>query len=146
MIFRLEMPLIDPSLRGGRVVGWSKDVGDSIDFGEEICTVALDEFAALRRTARATLLAGRRRGRLKSDLETRAGKVFVEVAITSSDQGVLRKITKGQGDRIVIGDTMAIVASQDHGDLGQEYEWTEAPVMRVVANPVGGDEDFKEGD
>lgn len=146
MIYKLEMPLIDPSLRGGRVVSWSKKVGDRIGFGDEICVVALDEFAALRRTARATLLAGRRRRKLKSDLEVRAGKVFVEVAITSSDKGVLRKIVKEQGDQVVIGDTMAIVASDDHGDLGQEYEWAQAPAMRVVPNPVGGDQDFEGGD
>lgn len=145
MIYKLEMPLIDPSLRGGHVVSWSKKVGDHIGFGDEICVVELDEFAALRRTARATLLAGRRRRKLKSDLEVRAGKVSVEVAITSSDRGVLRKIVKEQGDQVVIGDTMAIVASDDHGDLGQEYEWVQAPAMRVVPNPVGGDQDFGEG-
>jgi len=140
------MPLIDPSLRGGHVVSWTKNVGDDIGFGEEVCIVALNEFAALRRTARATLLAGRRRGKLKSDLEVRAGKVFFEVAITSSDHGVLRKIIKDEGDEIVTGDTMGIVGSRDHGDLGQESEWATATVMRVVTNPVGGDQDFEEGD
>lgn len=146
MIVKLEMPLIDPSLRGGRMVRWDKQVGDRIGFGDEICVVALDEFAALRRTARATLLAGRRRKKLKSDLEVREGKVHLEVSITSSDEGVLRKIIKDEGDPIVIGDTMAIVASPDHGDLGGENEWADVPVMRVVANPVGGDKDFEEMD
>ncbi len=140
------MPLIDPSLRAGHVVSWSKNLGDDIAFGEEVCIVALNEFAALRRTARATLLSGRRRGKLKSDLEVRSGKVFLEMAITSSDNGVLRKIIKQDGDPIVPGDTMAIVASQDHGDLGEEHEWASATVMRVVANPVGGDHDFEEED
>jgi len=138
------MPLIDPSLRGGRVVSWSKSVGDGITFGDEICIVELDEFAALRRTARATRLAGRRRGKLKSNLETRTGKVLLQVAITSSDSGVLRKIIKGQGDEIAIGDTMAIVTAQENDDLGGETDWAKAPALRVVANTVGGDLHFEE--
>lgn len=145
MICKLEMPLIDPSLLGGRVVRWSKQVGDPIGFGDEICIVALDEFAALRRTARATLLAGRKRKKLKSDLEVRSGKVFLEVTLTSSDQGVLRKIIKEQGDQITIGDTLAIVTSEIDEDLGQELAWAEAPVLRVVANPLGDDENLEGG-
>ena len=145
MSVTLEMPLIDPSLRGGRVVSWTKQVGDPISFGDEICTVALDEFVAIRRTARATLLAGRKRKKLKSDLEVRAGKVFLEVALTSSDEGVLRKIIKQEGDQITIGDTLAIVTSQAEEDLGQESRWVEAPVLRVVANPIGDDENLEGG-
>jgi pyruvate/2-oxoglutarate dehydrogenase complex dihydrolipoamide acyltransferase (E2) component len=146
MIIRLDMPLIDPSLRGGHVARWSKAVGDEIAFGEEICVVDLDDFAVLRRTARATLLAGRRRNKLKSDLETRSGKVLLKVSITSSDSGVLRKIVKEEGDEIAIGDTMAIVASPDHGDIGTEEQWAEAPAMRVVPNTVADGDYFEEGD
>jgi pyruvate/2-oxoglutarate dehydrogenase complex dihydrolipoamide acyltransferase (E2) component len=137
------MPLIDPSLRAGRVTSWSKQVGDDIAFGDEICVVALDDFVAIRRTARATLLAGKRRGKLKSGVEARAGKVLLTVAITSSDTGVLRKIIKDQGDKVAIGDTMAIVTTHDGDDLGREAEWADAPVMRVVANPIDGDQDFE---
>jgi pyruvate/2-oxoglutarate dehydrogenase complex dihydrolipoamide acyltransferase (E2) component len=146
VICKLEMPLIDPSLRGGRVLRWSKKVGDEISFGDELCVVALDEFAALRRTARATLLAGQRRTKLKSDLEVRAGKVLLEVVIVSSDQGVLRNIIKNNGDQIAIGDTLAIVSSHVNDDLGDESEWVKAPMLRVVANPVDDNQDFEEGD
>ena len=145
MICKVEMPLIDPSLRGGHLVSWSKQIGDDINFGDEICIVALDEFAALRRTARATLLAGRKRKKLKSDVEVRAGKVFLEVALTSSDQGVLRKITKQEGDKIVIGDILGIVTTQVEEDPGQEIAWADAPVLRVVANPVGDEENLEGG-
>ena len=145
MICKLEMPLIDPSLRGGHVVRWTKQVGDPIGFGDEICIVALDEFAALRRTARATLLSGRKRKNLKSDLEVRSGKVFLEVALTSSDHGVLRRIIKEQGDQITIGDTLAIVTSEVEEDLGQELAWDDAPVLRVVANPLDDDDNLEGG-
>ena len=124
---------------------WSKQVGDHIGFGDEVCIVALDEFAALRRTARATLLAGRRQKKLKSDLEVRTGKVLLEVAIKSSDEGVLRKIVKNEGDRIAIGDMLAIVTSHADDDLGREQEWDRAPLLRVVANPFDNEE-VEEGD
>lgn len=124
---------------------WNKQIGDHIGFGDEVCVVALDEFAALRRTARATLLAGRRQKKLKSDLEVRTGKVFLEVAITSSDEGVLRRIVKNQGDQIAIGDMLAIVTLHEDDDIGVEQDWLQAPLLRVVANPVA-DHDFEEGD
>lgn len=146
MSVKLEKSPADPSLRGGRVARWSKRVGDRIGFREDICVVGLDDFAALRWTGRGMLLAGRRRLGLKSDLEARADQVFGEIAITSSDHDVSRKTIKDQRDQAVITDTTAVVASHDHGELSQEYEWAQAPAMCVVANPVGGDQDFEKGD
>lgn len=128
------MPSINPSLLGGRVSRWHKGEGQPVSFGEDICTVALDEFAVLRRTARATLLSGSKRKRLKSDLETRQGKVLVEVVITASDQSTLEKIIKQEGDQIAIGDTLAVVSTSPfYGELTHE-RWEDAPPMRVVAN------------
>jgi len=144
VICKLDMPLMDPSLRGGRIVSWSKSVGDEITFGDELCVVVLDDFATLRRTATATLLAGRRRGKLKNDQETREGKVLLQVAITSSDSGVLPKIIKDQGDDVAMGDTMAIVTAQESDDLGGESDWAQAPALRVVANTVPDDLHFEE--
>lgn len=146
MISKLEMPKIDQSLRGGRVVAWYKQEGDAIGFGDQICKLAIDEFAVLRRTARATLLSGRRRKKLKSDLEVREGKVYLEVELTSSDEGVLRRCIAGAGEPVSTGDLLAVVASPDHGDLSEgEAEWSAAPEFRVVVNVAGGDNDLEEG-
>ena len=143
---RVEMPAVDASLRSGRVVRWHKTEGDEIGFGEPICDVAIEEFAVLRRTARATLLTGRRRKKLKSDLETREGKVYLEVAITSSDAGVMQKHIVDVGETIEIGQTVAVVATPDHeGSIGDSSDWQSAPPMRVVINVVGGDNDLEEG-
>ncbi len=146
MIMKLEMPLIDPSLRGGKVVKWHKTEGDEFGFGDVVCQVAVDEFAALRRTARATKLSGGRRKKLKSDLEVRKGKVYLEVDITSADHGVLRQIIVEEGERVSIGDTLAIVTTKDHGDLGGDRTWNDAPVMRVATNVAAGDHDIPEGE
>lgn len=147
MISQLEMPQMDQSLRGGRVVAWYKQEGDPIAFGDVICKLAIDEFAVLRRTARATLLSGRRRKKLKSDLEVREGKVYLEMEITSSDEGVLRKQVAAEGEPVSSGDLLAVVASGDHGELHEtEAEWRQAPAFRVVVNVAGGDNDLEEGD
>jgi pyruvate/2-oxoglutarate dehydrogenase complex dihydrolipoamide acyltransferase (E2) component len=136
------MPLIDPSLRGGSVLKWLKREGEAFAFGEEICVVVVDEFAALRRTARATLLSGRKRRSLKSDLEIRQGKVYLRVALTSSDSGFIRKIVADDGDPIAVGDLLAVVSTTDNGVLdGTVDDWKAAPTMRVVANMLQHDDD-----
>lgn len=134
---KLEMPLIDPSLRGGRVLRWTKREGDGFGFGDEICVIAVDEFAVLRRTGRATLLSGRRRKSIKDDVEVRAGKVYVEVSLTSADRGVVRRVVADDGDPIAVGDLLAVVSTGESAELeGTESDWRRAPAMRVVANPL----------
>ncbi len=145
MILKLEMPQVDQSFRGGRVVEWYKKEGDPIGFGDEICKLAIDEFAVLRRTARATLLSGRRRKKLKSDLEVRSGKVYLEVEVTSSDEGVMRKIVSEVGEPASSGDLIAVVSTPDHGELTEgEVAWSGAPTFRVVVNVAGGENDLEE--
>ncbi len=140
---RVEMPAVDASLRSGRMLRWHKDEGEEVAFGDPICDIAVEEFAVLRRTARATLLTGRRRKKLKSDLETREGKVYLEVTVTSSDSGVLVRRLTPVGEPIDIGQTVALVATPDHTDApGADDDWQDAPPMRVVINVVGGDNDL----
>jgi pyruvate/2-oxoglutarate dehydrogenase complex dihydrolipoamide acyltransferase (E2) component len=147
MILKLEMPTVDQSLRGGRIVAWYKNEGDPIAFGDEICKLAIDEFAVLRRTARATLLSGRRRKKLKDDLEVRQGKVYLEVELRSSDQGVLRKHLVHEGEPLAHGDLLAVVVTEDHGELTEgEQQWRNAPSFRVVVNVAGGENDLEEGE
>ncbi|HSF87483.1 MAG TPA: hypothetical protein VLG28_17730 [Acidimicrobiia bacterium] len=147
MILRLEMPKVDQSLRSGRVVTWYKEEGDPIAFGEEICKLAIDEFAVLRRTARATLLSGKRRKKLKDDLEVRQGKVYLEIELRSSDQGVLRKQIAKEGEPIANGDLLAVVATDDHGELTEgEQQWRDAPSFRVVVNVAGAENDLQESE
>jgi pyruvate/2-oxoglutarate dehydrogenase complex dihydrolipoamide acyltransferase (E2) component len=148
MITKLAVPVVDPSMQGGKVLRWHKREGDAIAFGDALCELAVDEFAVLRRTARATLLARGRRGKLKNDLEQREG-VYFEVVLTSSDHGVLRKILAKEGDRIALGDLLAVVTTADHGELnGSAADWGAAPDMRVVVNKKSDEEvdDFDEGE
>lgn len=133
MILRLEIPITNPSLTGGTIKEWHKSEGDAIGFSEDVCTVSFDQFAVLRRTARATLLAGRRSKNLKSQLESREGKVLMDVVVSSAEQATLEKILMKPGDRFQVGDTLAVVSTgPTNGGLSED--WGESPTMRVVAN------------
>jgi pyruvate/2-oxoglutarate dehydrogenase complex dihydrolipoamide acyltransferase (E2) component len=133
MILRLEIPITNPSLTGGTIKEWHKSEGDAIGFSEDVCTVSFDQFAVLRRTARATLLAGRKSKNLKSQLERREGKVLMDVVVSSAEQATLEKILMKPGDRFQVGDTLAVVSTgPTNGELPED--WGESPTMRVVAN------------
>lgn len=134
MILRFEVPITNPSLTGGTVKEWHKSEGDQIGFGEELCTISFDEFAVLRRTARATLLAGRKSRNLKSQLESRDGKVLLNVVVSSAEQGTLGKILLGPGERFSAGDTLAVVSTAPLNGDSLPENWSESPAMRVVAN------------
>jgi pyruvate/2-oxoglutarate dehydrogenase complex dihydrolipoamide acyltransferase (E2) component len=142
MMMKITMPTYDQSMRGGRVLRWHKGEGDDIGFGDDICDVAIDEFAVLRRTGRATLLSGRRQKKLRDDLEVREGKVYREMTITSSDQGTLRKVVAGEGDSIALGDLLAVVTTDGQPLSGTPADWQNATPMRVVVNALNDEEDF----
>lgn len=134
MILRLEIPMTNPSLTGGIIKEWHKDEGDPIGFGEDLFTVSFDEFAVLRRTARATLLAGRKNKSLKSQLESREGKVLLHVVVSSAEQGNLEKILLAPGDRFEVGDTVGVASTAPaDGELTPE-DWSDSPPMRVAVN------------
>ncbi len=135
MWMKLEMPLINPSLRGGHILRWNKRLGDRFEFGDVLCTVVLDEFAALRRTGRATLLSGKRRNNLRSDLEVREGKVSLQAELVSSDRGIVHEIVADDGDHIKVGDILAVVTTGEYdGDETNVGMLTKMPIMRVAAN------------
>lgn len=134
MILRLEVPLTNPSLTGGTVKYWHKAEGEVIGFGDEVCTVAYDEFVALRRTARATLLSGRKAKGLKSSLESRTGKVLMGVVVSAAEQGVLGKILMGPGERFVVGDTLAVLSTREIDDFTVPDNLAELATMRVETN------------
>lgn len=146
MILRLDLPDSDASLRGGSVTRWHKKEGDTFAFGDVICEIAVDDFAVLRRTARATLLSGKRRKKLKGDLERRKGKVYLEMAVTAADGGIVRKILVNAGEPAEVGDTMAIVSTSDSDELvGTEADWRSSPRMRAVCNVLDNDDQLTEG-
>lgn len=134
MLLRIVIPMINPSLRGGTLVTWHKEEGDIIGYGDDLCTIALDDFAIVRRTGRATLLSGRKMSRQKSDVESRSGRAHVPMVVTASDRGVLARVIKAEGTPVGVGDLVAVAATDEMADPGTPESWEKAPLMRVVAN------------
>ncbi|MEX1093494.1 MAG: hypothetical protein WEF28_10105 [Acidimicrobiia bacterium] len=126
--------MTNPSLTGGTVKEWHKAEGDLIGFGDEVCTVAYDQFVALRRTGRATLLSGRKAKGLKSSLESRTGKVLLDVVVSAAEQGVLGKILVRPGDRFAVGDTLAVLSTKPISDFTVPEDLAELVTMRVETN------------
>lgn len=140
MMLRLEIPSADPSLLGGTIKKWHKSEGESVLFGEEVCTLTYNNFAVLRRTSRASLLAGRKQKKLKGGLEPRDGKVLVDVVLTTSDPGVLQKIARSEGEEFSVGDIIGVVSTGS--DESIQGDWQEFPPVRLTANMSSGTEQY----
>lgn len=136
MILKLETPLVDQSLMGGHVIDWVVPEGGSFDFGDVICHVEFNQFAALRRTAYATKLAGRKNKSLKSSLEVRDGKVALVVALTAADSGWVREIVAEPGAEVKIGSLLALVSTDASEPLGVGGDIASNALMRVTPNVV----------
>jgi pSer/pThr/pTyr-binding forkhead associated (FHA) protein len=134
--------MLDQSLRGGRVAEWHKSEEETIGFGDDVCTVVIDDFAVLRRTARATLLSSSKKDRLVSDLESRTGRVEVAVKLTASESGILRQILKQRNDVVTVGETLALVATDVGDSVDAPGNFDTAPLMRVVGNMISQGKDL----
>ena len=135
MILKVTVPAADAAFRGGYIVAWHKIEGDSIDFGDDLCDIAIDEFMSLQRTKRATLLGSTsklRQRRVKDAYDLREGRGQVTVRLTSAESGVLLgKILVAEGERVEIGSLVALMSGPD-GDVSGDIE--SAPDARVAVN------------
>lgn len=136
MILRLETPMLDQSLMGGQLRDWIVSEGESFGFGDVICHVEFNQFAALRRTAYATKLSGKKNKSLKSNLEVREGKVSLVVAVTAADSGWVREIVAQPGADVKVGSLLAVVTTDAAEPFELEGNVGSAPVVRVTPNVV----------
>lgn len=135
MILKVTIPAADAAFRGGFIAVWHKQEGDAVEFGDDICDIAIDKFVALQRTKRATLLGSSskmRQRRIKDGYSLREGRGQVTIRLTSSEGGVrLGKILVPEGGRIEIGSLVALLSGAD-GDLSGDVET--APDARTAVN------------
>lgn len=125
MILRVTLPPADAAFRGGFVAEWHKQEGDPIAFGDDLCDIAIDEFMALQRTKRATLLGStskKRQRRIKDGYSLREGRGQVIIRLTSAEDGVLLgRVIADEGERIEIGSLMALLSGED-GDVSGDID------------------------
>lgn len=147
MLLKLSVPVGDAAFEAGFVAKWHKSEGDTIGFGDDICDISIDEFMALQRTKRATLLGSTskwRQRRIKDGYDRREGRGLVTIRITSSESGVkVGRIFVPVGGRIKIGTVIAALTGGDEELSSPDLAAVEAArEARVIVNhPDAGDLD-----
>lgn len=138
MLLKVEIPAADAAFRGGYVARWHVKEGDPIEFGDDLCDIAIDEFVAMQRTKRATLLGSSnpfRKRRVKDALSLREGRGVVHMRLTSSESGVqLGKIMVAEGGRVAIGDLVGVLSDQGVVATPDEPSLAAAAEARIVVN------------
>lgn len=145
MILKMRVPAPDATFRAfkaGFVAKWHKQEGDTVAFGDDICDVAIDEFVALQRTKRATLLGSTsrlRKRKVKDGYDLREGRGEVRFRLTSAERsGTLSRIMIPEGGRIEIGSLIGVFSDEGRPDDAAIEAAAEA---RIVAN-IPDPEDF----
>ncbi len=147
MLLKLSVPVADAAFEAGYVSAWHKSEGDAIGFGDDICDISIDEFMALQRTKRATLLGSTSKWpqrKVKDGYDRREGRGLVTIRLTSSETGVkVGKILVPVGGRIKIGTIIGtLIGGDDDGAADDTAAISAAPDARVVVNhPDAGDLD-----
>jgi pyruvate/2-oxoglutarate dehydrogenase complex dihydrolipoamide acyltransferase (E2) component len=135
MILKVTVPAADAAFVGGWIQTWYKSEGDPIEFGDDLCDIAIDEFIALQRTKRATLLGSTsrlRKRRVKDVYDLREGRGQALLRLTSAESGVLLgKVFVAEGERIEIGSLVAVLSSSGEA-VSDDIET--APVARIAFN------------
>jgi pyruvate/2-oxoglutarate dehydrogenase complex dihydrolipoamide acyltransferase (E2) component len=139
MLLKVEIPAADAAFRAGYVAKWHVAEGDSVEFGDDLCDIAIDEFVAMQRTKRATLLGSSnpfRKRRVKDAVSLREGRGVTHMRLTSSEGGLtLGKILVPEGGRIAIGDLVGLLSGGDSGEIAaDEAALAGAGEARIVAN------------
>jgi hypothetical protein len=136
MILQLEMPPVNPSIRGGQIVAWHKDEGEFVGYGDPVCDVLFTNAVHLRRTTRGGDLAdGAPRSRTRRRLRT-LNKIEVMVRLVASDTGYLRRVCAGGKDQNEPGSVLAILSTEPAETLPEVTGSDRWPLFRVVADQV----------
>ena len=139
MLLKVEIPAADAAFRAGYVAKWHVEEGDPVEFGDDLCDIAIDEFVAMQRTKRATLLGSSnpfRKRRVKDAVSLREGRGVTHVRLTSSEGGLtLGKIIVPEGGRIAIGDLVGLLSEGEPGKIVvDDITLAGAGEARVVVN------------
>jgi len=133
MILRLVVPFLETFSEGGTLAKWHVQVGSQVEFGDPICDIALSEWVALRKTKRAVnLVKFRDKGgsNVRHNFEKRQGRGVLVMRVKASEGGYLREVRVPEGQKVSVGDLLALVTTEAAESIADA---SEAPVMRVVA-------------
>ena len=138
MLLKVEVPAADAAFRGGYVAKWHVKEGDAVEFGADLCDIAIDEFVAMQRTKRATLLGSSnpfRKRKVKDALSLREGRGVVHMRLTSSEGGLqLGKVLVPEGGRVAIGDLIGLLSGAGEATAVDDASAARASDARIVVN------------
>ncbi|HSF87477.1 MAG TPA: hypothetical protein VLG28_17700 [Acidimicrobiia bacterium] len=133
MILKVVVPAHDAAFRAGYVEKWFKEPGDPVEFGEVLCDIAIDEFMALQRTKRATLLGSSkklRKRKITDGYDRREGRGLVHIHIISSEANTqMGKILVSEGGRIEIGSVVGLLGAD-----GDAVDLERVPPARIAVD------------
>lgn len=123
MLFKLEMPFVDARVQWLRLTRWHKGEADRVDYGEKLCDL----------NAGGTV--GSFTKRVLRALVRRTVRFEYRVTLVSSDQGYLRTISAAAGDRIDVGQVLALLSTQADEEIPRDaLKGAETSSFRIVAN------------
>lgn len=113
LILQLVIPKADPAFEGGVLTKWHVAEGAPVPFGAPVCDIEIDDFLALRRTKRASLLGSTskmRQRRINDGIYRREGRGSVTIRLVSAESNmVLRRQDAEEGARVMVGGIVAIL-------------------------------------
>ena len=125
MLLAVIVPDADAAFRGGYIALWHIGEGEEVGFGADLCDIAVDDFVALQRTKRATLLGSTsklRRRRIRDKVDRRTGRGQVVIRLVSSESGLsLRKIIVPKPGRIEFGSVVALLGTSESA-IPEEFD------------------------
>jgi len=140
MLLKLMLPFFDRAAERGSIAQWHKKEGDWINYGDDILDIQIEEAKVfIERVDPGSILGP------GGDNSNQGGTVSSDrfdwrLRLTSSDMGVLRRITAGEGSHWEIGDTLAVITTDDEESAdASESEIEAASSFRVVVNAIQDD-------
>ena len=139
MTLKLVLPFLERGVEWARVAIWHKREGDRVSYGETVCDVVVEEVvrhsqppqnvASLLEAPPAPIYQVRHRG------------VEFRLSLVASDAGFVRDICAAAGEKVKIGEVLALVTTGTDDAVAKRDEVAAAPAFHVDANVVEPEDD-----
>ena len=141
MLLQVTVPPDNAAFRGGELVNWYVNEGDVLSFGAALCDISIDDFMALQRTKRASLLGSTsrlRQRKINDGTYRREGRGSVLIRLSCAESNmVLKKKMVNEGERVSIGSAVGVIGAPD-AEMTEDAPLTEARIAVDYPDP----EDF----
>ncbi len=132
MLFKLTLPYIDKRIEGGRIIRWYKQLGDWVDYGEDLCEIQVENKKHLNRPKSAIAILSPFSHQGDHFLTITTGE---KLKICASDTGFLRLIAAPEKKYVTVGNLLAILTSDPDEPIGNlEQDLSQISGFRAIVN------------